>query len=105
MAPTALSRSKTPTKIPQLALVPGGKPGPGGSRARRASRGPSLLGIADRSSAETGGLTQARSLDEVPGTVADLVALMTGADPADVEVDVKAHVGAGLSMNTLRVNR
>lgn len=42
---------------------------------------------------ESGRVTQARSLDEVPATVADLVATMTGADPAMVEVDVKAHAG------------
>jgi hypothetical protein len=43
---------------------------------------------------ESGRVTQARSLDEVPATVADLVATMTGTDPAMVEVDVKAHAGA-----------
>ena len=42
---------------------------------------------------ESGRVTQARSLDEVPAVVADLVATMTGADPARVEVDVKAHAG------------
>lgn len=41
-------------------------------------------------------MTQARTLDEVPETVADLVATMTGADPANVEVDVTAHEGPGL---------
>jgi hypothetical protein len=40
---------------------------------------------------ESGGVTQARSLDEVPATVADLVALMTGADPTTVEVKVQTH--------------
>jgi len=40
---------------------------------------------------ESGGVTQVRSLDEVPTTVADLVALMTGADPATVEVNVQAR--------------
>jgi hypothetical protein len=39
---------------------------------------------------ESGRVTQARSLDEVPATVVDLVATMTGADPACIEVDVKA---------------
>ena len=39
---------------------------------------------------ESGRVTQAGSLDEVPATVADLVATMTGADPASIEVDVKA---------------
>ena len=42
---------------------------------------------------ENGRVTQARSLDEVPATVADLVAAMTGADQASIEVDVKAHAG------------
>jgi predicted RNase H-like HicB family nuclease len=42
---------------------------------------------------ESGGVTQARTLDEVPATVADLVALMTETDPADVEVDMKVHAG------------
>jgi hypothetical protein len=42
---------------------------------------------------ESGRVTQARSLDEIPATVADLVALMTGADPANVEVNVQAHAG------------
>jgi hypothetical protein len=46
---------------------------------------------------ESGRVTQARSLDEIPATVADLVALMTGADPASVEVNVQAHAGPGLS--------
>jgi hypothetical protein len=40
---------------------------------------------------ESGGVTQARSLDEVPSTVADLVALMTGADATTVEVSVQVH--------------
>jgi hypothetical protein len=43
-----------------------------------------------------GGVTQARTLDEVPETVADLVATMTGADPGSVEVNVRAHAGPGL---------
>jgi hypothetical protein len=42
---------------------------------------------------ESGRVTQARSLDEVPATVADLVATMTGADLASIEVDVKARAG------------
>lgn len=45
---------------------------------------------------EAGGVTQARTLEEVPGIVADLVATMTGADPANVEVDVRAHAGPGI---------
>jgi hypothetical protein len=44
----------------------------------------------------SGGVTQARTLDEVPAVVADLVATMTGADKATVEVDVRAHARAGL---------
>src|SRR5262249_37417365 len=35
---------------------------------------------------DAGAVTQARTLDEVPATVADLVALMTDADPATIEV-------------------
>jgi hypothetical protein len=46
---------------------------------------------------ESGNVTQARSLDEVPEMVADLVATMTGADPASVEIDVKAHARADTS--------
>jgi hypothetical protein len=45
---------------------------------------------------EAGGVTQSRTLDEVPETVADLVATITGADPASVEVNVRAHAGPGL---------
>jgi hypothetical protein len=45
---------------------------------------------------DAGGVTQARTLDEVQETVADLVATMTGADPANVEVTVQAHAGPGL---------
>jgi hypothetical protein len=42
-------------------------------------------------------VTQARRLDDVPATVADLVALMTGADPASIRVEVKAQAaGVGL---------
>ena len=50
---------------------------------------------------EAGGVTQARTLDEVPATVADLVALMTGVDPASVEVNVRAHAGPGLDLTKL----
>ena len=39
---------------------------------------------------ESGSVTQARTLDEVPATVADLVATMTGIERSAVEVDVKA---------------
>jgi hypothetical protein len=44
---------------------------------------------------DSGAVTQARTLDEVPATVADLVALMTDADPATVEVDMKVHAAPG----------
>jgi hypothetical protein len=47
---------------------------------------------------EYGGVTQARTLDEVPATVADLVAVMTGADRNTIEVDVKAHARADATM-------
>lgn len=50
---------------------------------------------------EAGGVTQARTLDEVPETVADLVATMTGVDPASVEVTVQAHAGPGLNLGRL----
>jgi hypothetical protein len=50
---------------------------------------------------ESGRVTQARSLDDIPGTVADLVALMTGTDPADVEVNVQAHVIPGCKATNL----
>jgi integrase len=43
MAPTALSRSKTPTKIPQLSLAEGGEAAPANARARRAPRGGAAL--------------------------------------------------------------
>jgi hypothetical protein len=43
-------------------------------------------------------VTQARRLDDVPATVADLVALMTGADPATIRVEVKAQA-AGPSLD------
>jgi hypothetical protein len=42
-------------------------------------------------------VTQARTLDEVPATVADLVALMTGVDPATVKVKVEADTGPGVN--------
>lgn len=41
-------------------------------------------------------VTQARTLDEVPETVADLVAVMTGVNPATVLVKVEAETGPGL---------
>lgn len=47
---------------------------------------------------ESGGVTQARTLDEVPATVADLVALMTEADPASVEVNMKVRSGTGVDL-------
>jgi hypothetical protein len=43
---------------------------------------------------EYGSVTQARTLDEVPATVADLVATMTDVDRHAIEVDVKAHARA-----------
>jgi hypothetical protein len=43
-------------------------------------------------------VTQARRLDDVPATVADLVALMTGADAATIRVEVKAQA-AGPSLD------
>ena len=49
---------------------------------------------------ESGRVTQARTLREVPATVADLVAIMTGADPATVEVNIKAHDGTELTAAT-----
>jgi predicted RNase H-like HicB family nuclease len=54
---------------------------------------------------DSGRVTQARSLDEVPATVADLVALLTGADPDDVDVTISAHVGPGPGVGELRVHR
>jgi hypothetical protein len=42
-------------------------------------------------------VTQARSLDDVPATVADLVALATGADPAKLKVNVEASTGPGIA--------
>ena len=44
----------------------------------------------------SGGVTQARSLDQVPAVVADLVAAMTGVDRAAVEVDMRVHAGPEL---------
>jgi hypothetical protein len=41
-------------------------------------------------------VTQARTLDEVPETVVDLVALLTDADPATVLVKLEAETGPGL---------
>lgn len=38
----------------------------------------------------SGGVTQARSLDDVAAMVKDLVVAMTGVDPESVEVDVQA---------------
>ena len=43
---------------------------------------------------ESGRVTQARTLDEVPETVADLVATMTGVDPTTVLVRVEADADA-----------
>lgn len=44
-------------------------------------------------------VTQARTLDEVPATVADLVALMTDTDPASVKVKVEASTRPNSSGN------
>jgi predicted RNase H-like HicB family nuclease len=44
---------------------------------------------------DAGAVTQTRTLDEVPATVADLVALMTDADAASIEVDMKVHTTPG----------
>jgi hypothetical protein len=43
-----------------------------------------------------GGVTQARTLDQVPAVVADLVATMAGADRATVEVNMGVHAGPEL---------
>jgi len=40
-------------------------------------------------------VTQAHTLDEVPETVADLVATMTGADPTTVQVKVEVEAETG----------
>jgi hypothetical protein len=45
---------------------------------------------------QAGGVTQARTLDEVPAVVADLVATMTGADRAVIEVNMRVHAGPEL---------
>ena len=50
---------------------------------------------------DSGGVTQARTLDEVPATVADLVALMTDADPATVEVNMTVHSGPGINLGRI----
>jgi hypothetical protein len=44
----------------------------------------------------SGRVTQARTLDEVPSVVADLVATMTGVDRAAIEVDMRVHAGPEL---------
>jgi hypothetical protein len=41
----------------------------------------------------SGGVTQARTLDEVPATVADLITLMADADPSSVEVNMNVQTG------------
>lgn len=38
-----------------------------------------------------GGVTQARTLDQVPAVVADLAVTMTGVDRAAVEVNMRVH--------------
>jgi hypothetical protein len=52
---------------------------------------------------KSGGVTQARTLDEVPATVADLVALMTDADPSTVEVNMQVHAGPGLDLGKIAI--
>jgi len=47
----------------------------------------------------SGGVAQARTLDEVLATVVDLVALMTDADPSTVEVNMKIYAGPGLELS------
>jgi hypothetical protein len=62
---------------------------------------------------ESGGVTQARTLDEIPAVVADLVTTMTGVDRASVEVDMRVHAGpdekpqvlAGLATMLSRITR
>jgi hypothetical protein len=49
-------------------------------------------------------VTQARTLDEVPATVVDLVALMTDIDPAKVKVKVEAVTGPGLESSSARAS-
>jgi predicted RNase H-like HicB family nuclease len=44
---------------------------------------------------DSGRVTQARTLDKVPDTVADLVRTMTGASPDSVEVRATAGKGPG----------
>jgi hypothetical protein len=44
----------------------------------------------------SGRVTQARTLDQVPAVVADLVATMTGTDRAAVEVNMRVHAGPEL---------
>jgi hypothetical protein len=46
---------------------------------------------------ESGRVTQARKLSDVDATVRDLVALMTGADPASIEIreEMAGDHGAG----------
>jgi hypothetical protein len=51
----------------------------------------------------SGGVTQTRTLDQVPAVVADLVATMTGVDRGSVEVNVRAH--AGVSPDARRAPR
>lgn len=47
-------------------------------------------------------VTQARRLDEVAATVADLVALLTDTRPAAIEVNVQAHEGPGVEPARIR---
>ena len=50
----------------------------------------------------SGRVTQARTLDQVPAVVADLVATMTGVDRAAVEVNMRVHAGPELGKRRSR---
>ena len=50
----------------------------------------------------SGRVTQARKLSDVDATVKDLVALMTGADPARIEVRTQVRDGAHDGAHTTR---
>ena len=50
----------------------------------------------------SGRVTQARKLSDVDATVKDLVALMTGADPARIEVRKQIREGANDGVHTTR---
>jgi hypothetical protein len=50
----------------------------------------------------SGRVTQARKLSDVDATVKDLVALMTGADPASIEVRKQVREGAHDGAHAIR---